>query len=96
MARPSIKDVDYHEFMAALRKAIDDGSRIDVSDRKRWSAWVKQNRIKEAAFKSFGGGRFEGLEPVIIDSEGAWGGYYLHSSVEEACLKWFRPAGESA
>jgi len=78
--------------MVALRKAIDEGVRIDVSDKVRWVAWVKENRVREAAFKSIGSGRFEGLSPVIIDGDGPWGGYYLHSSEEEACLKWYRPS----
>jgi hypothetical protein len=96
MVRPTIQDIDYHEFLTALRKAVDEGARIDISDKKRWAEWVKQHRIREAAFKSFGGGRFEGLQPVIIDGDGPWGGYYLHSSEEEACLKWFRPEGDEA
>jgi hypothetical protein len=94
MARPTIIDIDYHEFLSALRKAIDDGTRIDVSEKDRWAEWIKQNKVREAAFKSFGGGRFEGLMPVIIDSDGPWGGYYLHSSDEEACLKWQSSDGD--
>jgi hypothetical protein len=96
MSRPSIQDIDYHEFLTALRKAVDDGSRIDVSERQRWTEWVKKHRVREAAFKSMGGGRFEGLQPVIIDNDGKWGGYYLHSSEEEACLKWYRPESDGA
>jgi hypothetical protein len=92
MARPRIVDVDYFQFQRALRKAIDSGRRIDVSDKDRWASWVRANHIKEAAFKSFAKGKYEGLEPVIIDDAGQWGGYYLVSREEEACLKWDRDA----
>jgi hypothetical protein len=90
MARPSIIDVDYHQFQAALRKAIDTGQRIDVTDKNRWSQWVRDNHIKEAAFRSFAQGKYDGLEAVIIDASDEWRGYYLVSKQEEACLKWER------
>jgi hypothetical protein len=88
VSRPRIVPVDYHQFLAELRKATDAGKRIDASEKARWSAWVKQNNIREAAFKSVGSNQFEGLKPVIIDDDGAWRGYYLYTSSEEACLKW--------
>ena len=91
MARPRIVDVDYFQFRKALRKAIDAGQRIDASEKDRWLTWVRDNQIKEAAFKSFAKGKYEGLEPVIIDNDGQWRGYYLVSTEEEACLKWDRP-----
>ena len=95
MARPRIVDVDYHQFLVALRKAIDTGQRIDVGDKPRWLAWVRDNHIKEAAFRTFAQGKYEGLEPVIIDASGEWRGYYLVSKQEEACLKWERGQAES-
>ena len=90
MARPRIVDKDYFQFQRALRKAIDTGDRIDRADKERWSSWVRENHIKEAAFRSFAKGMYEGLEPVIIDGGGEWRGYYLFSTDEEAVLKWER------
>jgi hypothetical protein len=92
MARPKIADLDYFQFQKALRRAIDNGSRIDRAEKKRWSAWVRDNHIKEAAFRSFSIRMYEGLEPVIIDGEPdfEWRGYYLYSTDEEAVLKWVR------
>jgi hypothetical protein len=75
MGRPRIVEVDYFRFQQALRRAIDSGERIDPSEKQRWSEWVRDHHIKEAAFKSFGQGKYEGLEPVIIDSDGQWRGY---------------------
>ena len=51
---------------------------------------VQENRIKEAAFRSFSKNLYDGLEPVIIDDDGKWRGYYLFSTAEEAVLKWER------
>jgi hypothetical protein len=92
MARPKIEDLDYFQFQKALRRAIDDGSRIDRAEKERWSTWVRDNHIKEAAFRSFSKRMYEGLEPVIIDGEAdfKWRGYYLYSTDEEAVLKWVR------
>lgn len=90
MARPRIVDVDYYLFQRALRKAIDSGLRIDKADKDRWLSWVRENHVKEAAFMTFGQGKYEGLEPVIIDGDSEWRGYYLFSIQEEACLKWDR------
>ena len=92
MARPKIVDLDYFLFQKALRRAVDTGSRIDRSEKERWSTWVRENHVKEAAFRSFAKGMYEGLEPVIIDGEPdyEWRGYYLFSTDEEAVLKWVR------
>ena len=90
MARPRIVDLDYYQFQKELRKATDTGNRIDRSDKQRWSEWVRENHIKEAAFRSFAKGKYDGLEPVIIDGESKWRGYYLVSTDEEAVLKWER------
>lgn len=90
MARPKIVEKDYYQFQKALRRAIDTGNRIDVSDRERWKEWVKEHRIKEASFKSFGAGMYEGLEPVIINQDDQWGGYYMFSKDEEVVLTWVR------
>ena len=90
MARPKIVDLDYFLFQKALRRAIDNGSRIDRADKERWSTWVRENHVKEAAFKSFSAKMYEGLEPVIIDTDTEWRGYYMFSTDEEAVLKWVR------
>ena len=90
MARPSIVEKDYYQFQQALRRAIDTGNRIDISEKQRWKEWVKTHRIKEASFKSFGAGMYEGLEPVIIDQDDQWGGYYMFSTDEEVVLTWVR------
>ena len=95
MARPKIVDLDYFQFQKALRRAIDTGSRIDRAEKDRWHKWVRENRVKEAAFLSFSKRMYEGLEPVIIDGEpdDKWRGYYLYSADEEAVLKWVRDPG---
>ncbi len=92
MARPKIVDLDYFQFQKALRRAIDNGSRIDRSEKDRWHTWVRDNNIKEAAFRSFSKRIYEDLEPVIIDGDpdDKWRGYYLFSTDEEAVLKWVR------
>ena len=90
MPRPTIVEMDYYRFKQALQRAVDSGTRIDVSDKDRWKEWVRENQIKEAAFRTFGEGMYEGLEPVIIASDDDWKGYYLVSTAEEACLKWSR------
>lgn len=92
MARPKIVDLDYFQFQKALRLAIDKGTRIDRSEKERWSQWVRDNHIKEAAFRSFSARIYENLEPVIIDGDAdyKWRGYYLYSMDEEAVLKWVR------
>ena len=43
-----------------------------------------------ASFKSFGAGMYEGLQPVIIDQDDEWGGYYMYSKDEEVVLTWVR------
>ena len=92
MTRPRIVEVDYYQFRDALNSAADSGERIEVADKARWKAWVREHAVKEAAFKSIGTGMCDGLEPVIIATDGDWQGYYLVSTDEEVCLKWSKDA----
>jgi hypothetical protein len=90
MARPRIVEKDYYQFQQALRRAVDNGNRIDVAEKERWKTWVKEHHIKEASFRSFGAGMYEGLQPVIIDQDDEWGGYFMYSKDEEVVLTWVR------
>ena len=88
MGRPHIVEKDYYQFQQALQRAVDTGNRIDVSDQKRWQEWVKEHRVKEVSFKTFGAGMYEELEPVIINQDDEWGGYFMFSKAEEVVLTW--------
>jgi len=88
MPRPSIVDQNYFEFKRALQHAVDAGTCIERSDKDRWKQWVRAHRVQEAAFLSLASVRFDSPRAVIIDDEGPWGGYYLYTPQEEACLKW--------
>ena len=88
MARPSIVEQNYFEFKTALRSATDAGNRLEPGDKDKWKAWVRENKVQEAAFKSMASHKFENPKAVILDDEGPWGGYYLYTPEEEICLKW--------
>ena len=90
MSQIRIVEQNYFEFSAALRDASDTGNKIEPSDKERWKEFVKEHRIQEAAFKSLADKKFEDMMPVIIDNDTPWKGYYLYTTVEEACLKWVR------
>jgi hypothetical protein len=92
MGRPRIVEINYHVFESALRTAAAEGTRLEPTEKVRWAQWVKENAVKEAAFRSYCKGQYEQLKAVILDQEGPWKGYYLMSSVEEVCLKWDREA----
>ena len=90
MSQIQIVEQNYFEFTAALRSAADKGTRIEPRDKDRWKKFVRENRIQEAAFRSLAEKKYDGIQPVIIDDDGPWGGYYLYTTSEEACLKWVR------
>lgn len=90
MTRLRIVEQNYFEFQTALRVAGDNGERIEPKEKERWKAFVAENRIQEAAFRSLAEKKFEGMKAVIIETEGPWKGYYLYTTSEEAVLKWVR------
>ena len=90
MSRVRIVEQNYFEFSAALRAAADNGTKIEPIAKAEWKAWVVEHRIQEAAFKSVADKKYEGMKPVIIDDDGAWRGYYMYTTDEEAVLKWVR------
>ena len=90
MSRPEIVEVNYFEFKRALERARDSGNRIEKSDKPRWDAYLKENKINEVAMMHWGKSRFDSVVGVIIDG-GQWEGFYVYSAQEEAVLKWTRP-----
>lgn len=90
MSQVRIVEQNYFEFSNALRSASDRGTKLEPRDKERWKAWVNENRIQEAAFKSLADKKYEGMQPVIIDEESPWQGYYMYTTDEEAVLKWVR------
>jgi len=88
MSRPTIKEINFVDFKRILEQAAAAGTRVEKSDKARWSAFVTQSRVKEAGFIAYARSHSESLTPVIVDDSGPNGGYYLYSERDEVCLKW--------
>jgi hypothetical protein len=83
-------DVDYALFMRRLDKAANDGERIEKKEKVRWKAYVREHGVYEAAALMYARDISEVMEPVIIDSQDDWAGYYLYSKRDLVCLKFQR------
>ena len=88
MSRPTIVEQNFFEFKAALRASTDAGTRIEMAEKDRWKAWVREHKIQEAAFRSMAAQKFDEPVAVIIDDDSDWSGYYLYTPTEEICLRW--------
>jgi hypothetical protein len=88
MSRPTVKEINFVDFKRILEQAMAAGTRLEKSDKDRWSAYVTQHRVKEAGFIAYARSHSESLKPVIVDDPGPSGGYYLYSERDEVCLKW--------
>ena len=89
MPRARIIAVDYYEFTKSLRKAADQGKRIEKAQEEQWKAYVAEHKVNEIAMQSWGRSKFGGALPVIINMGDAEAdGYYVYSKDEEAALKW--------
>jgi hypothetical protein len=88
MSRPTVLEINYVDFKRILEQAAALGTRVEKSDKARWSNYVTQNRVKEAGFIAYARSHSESLKPVIVDESGPAGGYYLYSERDEVCVKW--------
>jgi hypothetical protein len=86
MARGKVVEFDYYQFVQLLRRASDNGQRIDKGD-ARWAEYVKKHTINEVAATAIAKQKFEGAVPVIIAEGKDTDGLYFHSKNEEACLR---------
>ena len=91
MARPIVEELNFTEFRRALEAANVAGTRITPQQKERWAAYVAKHGVRETNFQAYAAGKYDDLEPVIIDSDPPWGGYYLWSVREEIVLRWRRP-----
>ena len=93
MTRPIVEELNFTEFRRAIERSIAAGTRILPREQERWSQYVATHRVREVNFQAYARGKYDNLEPVIIDEPEPWGGYYLWSTIEEVVLRWRRPAG---
>ncbi len=87
MARPQIVEVDYFEFLEALKIAADQGRRINAADKTRWKAYIQEHKVKEASTMVFAKAKAETVKSVIIDG-GEWDGFYAYAPDDSLCLKF--------
>jgi hypothetical protein len=87
MARAKVVDFDYYQFIGLMRRATDAGKRIDKSDGKRWTDYIKAKGINEIAATAIARQKFEIVTPVIIDEGLDTDGLYFYSKDDEGCLR---------
>lgn len=91
MTRPTVVEVNFPEFKRAVDNAIATGTRILPRETERWQRYVATHQVRELNFQAYARGKYENLEPLIIDAGAPWGGYYMWSPKEEVALRWQRP-----
>jgi hypothetical protein len=92
MTRPIVEELNFTEFRRAVDAALLAGTRITPIETQRWADYIAKHKVRETNFQAYAAGKYEGLEPLIIDSGPPWGGYYLWSAREEVVLRWRRPS----
>ena len=90
MAQHRIIEIDYHDFLDHLRAARDTKQLVEPSDGARWSEYVAETGLREAAFKAHARVKFTSATPklVAIVGSGAWVGCYYYSTDDEAAIKY--------
>lgn len=88
MAIARIKEINYYDFLIALRNARDNGHRLEKSSETEWKDYIRSNDIKEVSFMSVAKKKYENMIPVIIKSGDEWEGFYAYSDDDEAAIKW--------
>jgi hypothetical protein len=88
MSRPTVVEVNFHEFKRALDNALATGKRIVPGEAQRWRDYVAAHQVRETNFQAYVRSKHENLEPVIIDTGPPWGGYYMWSPADEVVLRW--------
>ncbi len=83
-----IKEINYYEFLNALRDARDNGNRLEKTNEAEWKDFIRSNDIKEVSFMSVANKKYENMKPVIIKSGNEWEGFYAYSDDDEAVIKW--------
>lgn len=90
MGQRRIIEVEYQDFLRALRHATDAKRKIEKTDKEAWMAFVKKHAVPEAGMRvhAMAGAMSGKIRGVIIDGEGAADGYYLYSPDDQFCLKY--------
>lgn len=96
MSRPTVVELNFQEFKRAVENAIATGQRILPREKERWQQYVETHQVRELNFQAYARGKYENLEPLIIDADAPWGGYYMWSPREEVVLRWERPKSSDA
>ena len=95
MSRPIVEQLIFAEFKRAVERASVAGTRITPQERERWDQYVAKHKVREINFQAYARGMYPSLEPLILDENPPWGGYYMWSQDLEVVLRWNRPAPQA-
>ncbi len=85
---PRIKEVEFWSFMEALRRAGDNGHKIEPIDKDAWKQYLKAHRMSEPMMEEFAKARFMSFKKVVIEDDSDWVGLYMYSVDDEGAIKW--------
>ncbi len=91
MGQAQINEVNYFDFLEILRKASNEGKKIEKTDKDQWKSYVQKNSVPEAGLTVHAkAGAMSGkIKEVIIEGVADnTDGYYLYSNDDEFCMKF--------
>lgn len=83
-------EVTFAEFRRAMEAAAVSRTRIEKSDKERWSAYVKEHGVPEAACKVHARALAEPHKVVILDAGTSMDGYYIYSPSDEIAMRFVK------
>lgn len=90
MSRPGIEEVNFHDFMSAVKTASDKGFLLERKDKEKWKEYVTENSVRDVSLEAHAKVKFSYGKPVLVAiTKGPdWVGCYAYSKDDEAVLKY--------
>lgn len=81
-------EVDYQEFLKALRTAKAAETAVPPDDKAAWAKAVAELAVKAEAFRLMARERFGAEELVILRGEAPWDGLFAWNPESHACVRF--------
>ncbi len=81
-------EVDYQEFLKALRTAKAAGAAISPDEKAAWAKEVAARAVKAEAFRLMARDRFGAEELAILNGAAPWDGLFAWNPESHACVRF--------